>query len=169
MSASGRVVVLLAGSPRRALATRAAALLVVAGLLAAALVTFVARPAPAGAAACGTQHRAGVTVVVDFRHFHKGIKVGCDATRPATGLVALTKAGFRYTFVPRFPGFICTISKEPGKCNGAPANAYWSYWHAKPHGKWIYSKLGAASYHPKSGWVEGWAFGDGKPPGISPP
>jgi hypothetical protein len=83
--------------------------------------------------------------------------------------VALTKAGFRYTFVPRVPGFVCTISKEPSKCNGAPAKAYWSYWHAKPHGKWIYSTLGAASYHPKSGWVEGWAFGNGKPPGISPP
>jgi hypothetical protein len=169
MSASARAVGLLAGSPRRALAARAAALLAVATLLAAALVTFVARPAPAAAAACGSKQKKGVTVVVDFRHFHKGIRVACDASRPANGLVALTKAGFSYTFVPRQPGFICTIDKEPGKCNGAPAKAYWSYWHAKPHGKWIYSTLGAGSYHPKSGWVEGWAFGDGKPPGISPP
>jgi hypothetical protein len=83
--------------------------------------------------------------------------------------VALRKAGFRFTFVPRQPGFICTINREPRKCNGAPASAYWSYWHARPHGKWKYSTLGAASYHPKSGWVEGWAFGNGKPPGISPP
>jgi hypothetical protein len=169
MSAGGRVVMPLAGSPRRAFAARAAALLAVAALLATALVTFVVRPAPAGAAACGSKHKAGVTVVVDFRKFHQGIKVGCDTSRPANGLVALTKAGFRYTFVPRVPGFICTINKEPTKCNGAPAKAYWSYWHAKPHGKWIYSTLGAASYHPKSGWVEGWAFGNGKPPGISPP
>jgi hypothetical protein len=34
---------------------------------------------------------------------------------------------------------------------------------------WVYSKLGAASYHPKAGWVEGWAFGNGKPPGIPRP
>jgi hypothetical protein len=59
MSASGRVVMLLAGSPRRAVVARAAALLAVAWLLAAALVTFVARPAPAGAAACGSKHKDG--------------------------------------------------------------------------------------------------------------
>jgi hypothetical protein len=149
----------------RAMATVAAAVLI------AALLTFVVvtRAAPASAAACGSKHKRGVTVVVDFRKFRKGIKVGCDATRPRNGLVALRKAGFRYSFVPRQPGFICRINKEPRKCNGAPASAYWSYWHARPHGKWIYSTLGAASYHPKAGWVEGWAFGSGKPPGISPP
>ncbi len=84
-------------------------------------------------------------------------------------MAALRAAKFGYTFVPRQPGFICRINKKPNKCNGAPTSAYWSYWHAKPHGKWIYSTQGAGSYHPKSGWVEGWAFGNGKPPGISPP
>ncbi len=158
-----------AGVSRTGLAARAFAALAAAALLAAILVAFVVRAAPASAAACGTKYKKGVTVVVDFRKFHKGIKIGCDEKRPANGLVALTKAGFSYTFVPRQPGFVCTIDKEPKKCNGAPATAYWSYWHAKPHGKWIYSTLGAASYHPKSGWVEGWAFGNGKPPGISPP
>jgi hypothetical protein len=138
-------------------------------LLAAALVAGVARATPAGAAACGSGHRQGVTVVVDFTRFHRGITVGCDPSRPGNGLVALQKAGFSYTFVPRFPGFVCRISSEPSSCNGAPESAYWSYWHARPHGRWIYSSLGAASYHPDSGWVEGWAFGDGKPPGISPP
>jgi hypothetical protein len=47
------------------------------------------------------------------------------------------------------PGFVRRIDNEPGKCNGAPASAYWSNWHAKPHGKWIYSTLGAGSYRPK--------------------
>jgi hypothetical protein len=145
----------------RALAA-AAALVVV-------LVTLVTRTTPAGAAACGSGQRQGVTVVVDLTRFHRGITVGCDPSRPANGLAALTKAGFSYTFVPRLPGFICRIDSEPSTCNGAPASAYWSYWHAKPHGKWVYSTLGAASYHPASGWVEGWAFGNGKPPGISPP
>ena len=31
------------------------------------------------------------------------------------------------------------------------------------------AERGTASYHPKSGWVEGWAFSNGEPPGISPP
>lgn len=157
------------GRRRTPFAARANALLAVAVLLAAALAAGVAGATPAAAAACGTAHPKGVTVVVDFTKFRHGIKVGCDLALPANGLAALRKAGFSYTFVPRFPGFICTIDKEPGKCNGAPASAYWSYWHAKPHGKWIYSTLGAASYHPKAGWVEGWAFGNGKPPRISPP
>jgi hypothetical protein len=156
----------------RACTALAGALVLVATLFAGvATATPASTPAntPALAGACGSKHKEGVTVVVDFRKFHRAIKVGCDPSRPANGLVALQKAGFSYTFVPRFPGFICRISNEPTKCNGAPASAYWSYWHAKPHGKWMYSTLGAGSYHPKSGWVEGWAFGNGKPPGISPP
>jgi hypothetical protein len=168
MSAAAQPTMRTARSWRTSSAGRAIATLAAAILLAALLV-LATRAAPAEAAACGRHDKKGVTVVVDFRHFHKGIKVGCDVRRPANGLVALRKAGFRFTFVPRQPGFICTINREPRKCNGAPASAYWSYWHARPHGKWKYSTLGAASYHPKSGWVEGWAFGNGKPPGISPP
>lgn len=115
---------------------------------------------------CGKTH---VTVVVDFTHFRHGkVKIGC-AKNPRTGLAALRQAGFRYSFVPGQPGFVCTIDHRPNPCNDAPATAYWSYWHAKPHGKWHYSKLGAGSYHPKRGWVEGWAFGKGKPPHISAP
>ncbi len=149
--------------------TRAGMILAAVALLVGVLVTVVTRATPAEAAACGRAHAKGVTVVVALTKFHRGVKVGCDPTRPASGLVALRKAGFSYTFVPREPGFICRIDSEPAKCNGAPASGYWSYWHAKPHGKWIYSTVGAGSYHPKSGWVEGWAFGNGKPPGISPP
>ena len=143
-------------------------------LLVVALTALAARATPAGATpasagACGSAHRSGVTVVVDRSAFHHGVTIGCDTSRPASGLVALQKAGFSYTFVPRVPGFVCRIDSEPSKCNGAPTTAYWSYWHAKPHGKWIYSSLGAPSYHPASGSVEGWAFGNGKPPRISPP
>ena len=159
----------ITGRRRSAFATRVRAVLAAVVLLGAAVVAGVAGATPAAAAACGSAHKQGVTVVVDFTKLRRGVKVGCDANRPANGLVALAKAGFSYTFVPRVPGFICRIDSEPSKCNGAPASAYWSYWHAKPHGKWIYSALGAGSYHPKSGWVEGWAFGNGKPPRISPP
>jgi len=30
-------------------------------------------------------------------------------------------------------------------------------------------EIGAGSYHPNADWVEGWAFGNGKPPTIFPP
>ena len=113
--------------------------------------------------------KTGINVVVDFTKLKHGVKVGCDKKKPASGLAALKRAGFTYTFVPRQPGFICTIDHHPQKCNGAPTTAYWSYWHANRHGKWTYSKLGAGIYKPKPGTDEGWAFGSGKPPKIPPP
>jgi hypothetical protein len=137
-------------------------------VLAAGLVaTGSAAAAPAYAAACTGQK--GVTVVVDFAKLGGKIKTACDPGHPANGLAALTGAGFTYAFVPRQPGFVCTIDKKPSPCNGAPATAYWSYWHAKPHGKWVYSNLGAGSYHPAAGSVQGWAFGSGQRPRIPPP
>lgn len=132
----------------------------------AAASPVIAKTTRVAAACTGTK---GVTVVADFTKLGGKVKTACDPTDPKTGLAALKGAGFSYTFVPRFPGFVCTIDKLPNPCNGAPATAYWSYWHAKPHGKWVYSSTGAATYNPKPGSVEGWAFGAGKPPGISPP
>jgi hypothetical protein len=115
---------------------------------------------------CGRQH---VTVVVDFTHWHNGrVWVRC-ASNPHTGLAALRQAGFSYTFVSHQPGFVCTINHRPNPCNGAPSSAYWAYWHARHGGHWTYSTLGAGSYHPKRGQVEGWAFGATKKPRISPP
>ncbi len=125
-----------------------------------------AAPVIPSAKYCGKRH---VTVVVDFTHFRHGkVRIGC-ASNPHTGLAALRQAGFAYAFVARQPGFICTINHRPNPCNGAPTSAYWAYWHAKNHGSWKYSQLGAASYHPKPGQVEGWAFGNTKKPRISPP
>lgn len=71
--------------------------------------------------------------------------------------------------MPRFPGFICQLNTLPNPCNGAPATAYWSYWHASHGGAWSYSSLGAGSYHPAAGSVEGWAFGAGTQPSITAP
>jgi hypothetical protein len=136
-------------------------------LLAASFVVAVARAAPAYAASC--TGKTGISVVVDFTKLGGKVKVGCDHKKPASGLAALTRAGFTYSFVPRMPGFVCTIDRRPKKCNGAPVTAYWSYWHARPHGKWIYSNTGAGTYHPQPGSVQGWAFGNGKPPKMSPP
>jgi hypothetical protein len=123
-------------------------------------------PAAARATYCG---HSKVTVVVDFTHFRNGrVWVRC-ASNPHTGLQALRQAGFTYTFVSHQPGFICTINHRPSPCNGAPSSAYWSYWHARAHGRWVYSNLGAGSYHPKRGQIEGWAFGAGRKPRIPPP
>jgi hypothetical protein len=145
----------------------AALTVLVSGPLAAQAAVSPAVASTRVAAACsGTR---GVTVVVDFTKLGGKIKTACDPKNPENGLDALTGAGFTYTFVPKYPGFVCTIDKLPHPCNGAPATAYWSYWHAQPHGKWAYSNTGAGTYHPKPGSVQGWAFGAGKPPGISPP
>jgi hypothetical protein len=122
-------------------------------LLAASFVVAVARAAPAYAASC--TGKTGISVVVDFTKLGGKVKVGCDHKKPASGLAALTRAGFTYSFVPRMPGFVCTIDRRPKKCNGAPVTAYWSYWHARPHGKWIYSNTGAGTYHPQPGSVQG--------------
>jgi hypothetical protein len=113
----------------------------------------------------------GVTEVVDFTKLGGKVEVACDHSDPATetGLQALKAAGFGYSFVPKIPGFICRIDKLPNPCNGAPVKAYWSYWHAKPHGKWMFANKGAGTYHPAPGSVQGWAFGAGKAPSISAP
>ena len=90
-------------------------------VLAAGLIIAVLRVTPAAAAAC-TSSKKGVTVVVDFTKLDGKIKTACDPADPASGLAALTGAGFSYTFVPNYPGFICTIDSLPNPCNGAPAS-----------------------------------------------
>jgi hypothetical protein len=121
--------------------------------------------ATAQGAACGPE--PGVTVVVDPGS-PETTSVGCATGDPATGLDALNRSGHRYTFVPRQPGFLCTVDARPDPCNDAPANAYWSYWHAQPGGSWSYGSTGAGSYHPKAGSIDGWSFGDGRPPSLRP-
>lgn len=139
----------------------------VAALLLAFAPAVTGRSPAARAAACtGT---SGVTVVVDYGSLG-GTQVGCAAGDPASGLAALSGAGFGYAFVPGQPGLICTINGLPGPCNGPPpTNAYWSYWHAPAGGSWTYGSTGAGSYNPAPGTVEGWSFGAGSAPGIAPP
>lgn len=126
-------------------------------------------PVPAQAAGCD-----GVTVVVDFRGLGGGVRQGCAPGSPASGVAALSAAGFGYTYASRQPGFVCRINEKPGadtdRCvNTSPASAYWSYWHAPAGGSWMYSNQGAASHTPARGTVEGWAFGAGEQPGMAPP
>jgi hypothetical protein len=141
------------------------ALALVAGWLAGGVATAPA----ASAAACSGS--TGVTVVVDFAALGGGIRVGCAAGSPSSGLDALQAAGFSYTTVPGQFGFVCQINLlPPDPCNGVPPpNLYWSYWHAQRGGSWTYSSEGAGTFTPPPGSVEGWAFGAGKQPGIAPP
>jgi hypothetical protein len=145
---------------------RARRFLTLVAAIAATSVSALSLASNAEAAPCGS--RAGVTVVVEYGD-PLGASVGCATDDPTTGLEALKSAGHRYTFVPRQPGFVCTIDARPNPCNNGPANAYWSYWHAQPGGSWSYGSIGAGSYDPPSGSVEGWAFGSGKPPRSRPP
>ncbi|GGU25248.1 hypothetical protein [Lentzea flava] len=119
--------------------------------------------APASADDC-----AGVKVVVDFTALGGGVETGCAPGDPATGLVALKDAGFPYTFVPRMPGLVCQIKLLPNPCTKPTTTAYWSYWHATPGGTWTYSTSGAGSHDPAPGTVEGWSFGAGTAPGVTP-
>ena len=128
-------------------------------------VTDVGPVAPASAATCD-----GVWVVVDARNLGGSITTRCAPGSPGSGLAALEGAGHAYSFVPRIPGMVCTIDARPEPCNGAPADAYWSYWHAEAGGSWTYATRGAGSRTPPPGGVEGWRFGDGSaPPGAAPP
>ncbi|MFD9698458.1 hypothetical protein [Lentzea sp. NPDC059081] len=138
-------------------------------LFVALALVIACAPVPAHAAGCD-----GVTVVVDFRSLGGGVQQGCAPGSPASGVAALTAAGFGYTYASRQPGFVCRINAKPGtdadKCvNASPATAYWSYWHAPAGGAWSYSNQGAATFAPARGTVEGWAFGAGEQPGIAPP
>ncbi|WP_344471523.1 hypothetical protein, partial [Glycomyces algeriensis] len=115
-----------------------------------------------------------VTVVVDF-----GALAAADAAEPATGcaadpsngLDALAQAGFSVTEVASIRGMVCRIDELPESTCGAapPAKEYWSYWHAEPGAaEWSYSPVGGADSRPEAGDVEGWSFGDGSAPGLSP-
>jgi hypothetical protein len=115
----------------------------------------------------------GVTVIVDEREIGTGkVYVGCALGEQANGVQALEHAGFHVEGTEEYGlAFICRIEGEPTlaeqSCeHSAPANAYWSYWHGKPGGRWSYSGAGAYGYKPTLGSVEGWGFAGG--PRIEP-
>ena len=118
---------------------------------------------------------SGVIVAVDFSHWDAGLwERGCDTTI-TTGYGALHAAGFTTAGDQHDgPAFICRINDDPPPSEDAcidtpPATAYWSYWHANANAtKWTLSSLGASSYVPKPGSVDGWAFGAGQPPSFTP-
>jgi hypothetical protein len=138
-----------------------AALVLALGLVLPAGVLLTA-PSAEASAACD-----GVTVRVERSG---SVRDRCAPGSPRNGLYALREAGYRYTEVPGQPGMVCTIDGHPEPCNGAPADAYWSYWHAEAGAtSWTYATRGAASRTPAKGSHEAWVFGAGAPPSAPPP
>lgn len=140
-----------------------------------AIVGFIAvEPFAPAAHAASCTGSTGVTVTVDFAGLGGGVAVNCALGDPTTGLTALTGAGYTITGTVRWGlAFVCRINGQPTAAvdacvNTPPATAYWSYWHATPGGTWTYSTVGASSYNPAPGTVEGWAYGAGSPPSVSP-
>jgi hypothetical protein len=118
---------------------------------------------------------SGVTVVVNFKAFHGGIKIRCAPGHPDNGIQALRQAGYTVKGTKQTGlAFVCRINRKPSpkrqKCiTIPPANAYWAYYHAKRKAKkWTYSSTGPLSYHPPQGSIEAWAWGDSRKPGITP-
>jgi hypothetical protein len=110
--------------------------------------------------ACRTDR--GITVVVDFRDLRTEagrrmnlVRIGC-ARRAGDGLAALTRAGFD---LEHRAGFVCRIDERPlpddTRCG---VEGYWSYWHGERGGEWEYSGVGAGSWNPPPGSLEGWAW-----------
>jgi hypothetical protein len=157
----------LAAHPRRA-ALFLAIITIFAGVI------VVADPLAQAAHASACSPGTGVTVKVDYASLGGGVTTSCFAGDPATGLAALQGAGFTVTGTQRWGlAFVCRINGKPTSAtepcvNTPPASAYWSYWHGTPGGTWTYSSLGATSFNPAIGTVEGWSFGSGAPPSVGP-
>lgn len=140
----------------------------VAGRFTAALVTALAAvllPGPAPAAAA----EPCVGVIVDARLLGGEVRTGCALGDPDSGLQALTRAGFSYSFVPRQPGLVCQIDRLP-ECSRTTTTTYWSYWYrAKGSSTWTYATQGAGSHDPAPGSTEAWVWQEGgrrEPPSI---
>jgi len=134
-------------------------------LLALAVLATVSASTPAAADSPGQLLDAcdGIVVVIDPGTDDRDVTVRCSPDAEGNGLDALVRAGHQFTFVPGIPGMVCTIDEVPQACNGAPVDAYWSYWLGTPDG-WTYSSAGAGFRSTNTDIIEGWAFGDGSMP-----
>lgn len=105
---------------------------------------------------------SGVWVVVED-------ELSC-ATEFTTGEQALLSAGHN---LEKKGSMLCRIDGHPDRCV-VTFDGYWSYWQSSrradgSYEPWKYANVGAASYQPRAGDAEGWAYGPGEPPPITPP
>ncbi len=129
-------------------------------LLTAAAALAACVPAAPAQAASPTH----VAIVVTF----EGTTVARCAPVESSGLADLES---RYTVVVGQPpspyaGFVFTIN---GHGTVHPDDThYWAYYH-RINGAWVYSSVGAASYRPAAGAVDGWAYDNGSQTPPKPP
>jgi hypothetical protein len=86
-----------------------------------------------------------------------GVGVGCVPWQHGISGDTVLNDVARVTY--RSDGLILQIDGKPADAT-ANATHYWAYWHETSSG-WHYSSLGASSYLPKAGAVDGWSFGGG--------
>jgi hypothetical protein len=148
--------------PDRSRTCRSLCACAVLAVLAAAVPFVDPAPAAAASAAGACTGTSGVTVVVDARNAGGGISVRCALGPQPSGWKALENADHALTSPPRYPGTaVCQIDGLPQA--GFPtcweSNVWW-YSHAtNPNGAaWTESGMGAATYVPAPGSVEGWKY-----------
>ncbi len=151
---------------------------VCAGAAVASLIVLVvavanAAPAAAASAAGACSGTSGVTVVVDARNAGGGISVRCALGPQASGWKALENAGHALTSPPRYPGTaVCQIDGLPhaGYPTCWESNVWWYSHASNPNGAgWTESGIGAATYAPAPGSVEGWKYRGISDPDKFPP
>ncbi len=95
-----------------------------------------------------------VWVVVTYQG---AVTQGC-AVAPSSGIDALRQV----TSYEVANGMISRIGGKPATLDPNPY-VYWNYFHRDRAGDgwggWVYSSLGAGSYKPKPGSIEGWTYG----------
>jgi hypothetical protein len=119
---------------------------------------------------------SGVTVVVDATMAGAGTSVRCALGPQANGWEALQHAHHTVAPHPTFAGAVCQIDGIPTE--GYPTcweTNFWSYHHApnaRPGASWTFSVVGANTYKPGPGSVEGWKYTSTatqrQPPGVGP-
>jgi hypothetical protein len=112
--------------------------------------------APQARAAAGT-----VAIVISYSG-------GADVTRcVAAGGTGDSILNSVASVAYRRDGLIVKINSTPS--SGLADNThYWAYFHNTGSG-WAYSNVGASSYRPAPGTVEGWRYSNGANPGPNPP
>lgn len=108
-------------------------------------------------------------VVVQFASGHVE-QVSITWTGTIDGIEALTRAGFAVDTIGygALGSFVCRIDGQgPTQCPGPTTN--WFYFRASAGANgWSFSPAGASSTSvPDGGW-EGWRFGTGQTPGVTP-
>lgn len=104
----------------------------------------------------------GVTLVVDFQALPGGVNVRCASQPISNGYDVFhhTNPPVSYETVSG-RDFVCRIAGVPENAdcsNYPPADAYWSYWWAKPGEDWQYASKGAGAHHVPPGAYEGWSW-----------